>query len=70
MPLTDVLVVNRAEQTQIEAIGPETGQCDTVVTLGGRGAQIDDVSGPLLSRRSSGSQPEPEMPSAAHSGSP
>ena len=43
VPLTDVLVVNRAEQAQIDAIGPETGQCDTVVTLGGRGAQIDDV---------------------------
>ncbi len=43
VPLTDVLVVNRAEQTQIDAIGPETGQCDTVVTLGGRGAQLDDV---------------------------
>ncbi len=43
VPLTDVLVVNRAEQTQIDAIGPETGHCDTVVTLGGRGAQVDDV---------------------------
>ncbi len=43
VPLTDVLVMNRAEQAQIHSIGPETGQCDTVVTLGGRGAQIDDV---------------------------
>ena len=43
IPLTDVLVVNRAEQSQIDAIGPETGHCDTVVTLGGRGAQVDDV---------------------------
>ena len=43
VPLTDVLVVNRAEQAQIDAIGPETGHCDTVVTLGGRGAQLDDV---------------------------
>ncbi len=43
VPLTDVLLVNRAEQTQIDAIGPETGHCDTVVTLGGRGAQVDDV---------------------------
>ncbi len=43
IPLTDVLVVNRAEQIQIDAIGPETGHCDTVVTLGGRGAQLDDV---------------------------
>ena len=43
VPLANVLVVNRAEEAQIDAIGPETGQCDTVVTLGGRGAQIDDV---------------------------
>ena len=43
VPQTDVLVVNRAEQAQIEAIGPETGHCDIVVTLGGRGAQLDDV---------------------------
>ena len=43
VPLTDILVVNRAEHTQIDAIGPETGHCDTVVTLGGRGAQVDDV---------------------------
>lgn len=43
IPLTDVLVVNRAEQSQIDAIGPDTGHCDTVVTLGGRGAQVDDV---------------------------
>ena len=43
IPLTDVLVVNRAEQSQIDAIGPETGHCDTVVTLGGRGAQVDGV---------------------------
>ncbi|WP_419929203.1 ribokinase [Candidatus Poriferisocius sp.] len=43
VPLTDVLVVNRAEQTQIDAIGPDTGQCDIVLTLGGLGAQLDDV---------------------------
>ncbi len=43
VPLADVLVVNRAEQAQIEVIGPDTGHCDTVVTLGGRGAQIGDV---------------------------
>ena len=43
VPLTDVLVVNRAEQTQIDAIGPDTSQCDIVLTLGGRGAQLDDV---------------------------
>ena len=43
VPLTDVLVMNRAEQAQIAAIGPETGQCETVVTLGGRGAQVGDV---------------------------
>ena len=46
VPLTDVLVVNRAEQAQIDAIGPETSQCDTVVTLGGRGAQLGDVLAP------------------------
>lgn len=43
MPLTDVLVMNRAEQVQIDAIGPETGQCDTVITLGSRGAQVGEV---------------------------
>ena len=43
VPLTDVLVVNRAEQTQIDAIGPDTSECDIVLTLGGRGAQVDDV---------------------------
>ncbi|MCY4194484.1 MAG: ribokinase [bacterium] len=40
VPLADVLVVNRAEQAQIEGIA---SRCDTVVTLGGRGAQIGDV---------------------------
>ena len=43
MPLTDVLVMNRAEQVQIEAISPETDQCDTVITLGSRGAQVGEV---------------------------
>lgn len=43
VPLADVLVVNRAEQTQIDAIGPDTSQCVIVITLGGRGAQLDDV---------------------------
>ncbi len=43
MPLADVLVMNRAEQVQIDAIGPETGQCDTVITLGSRGAQVGEV---------------------------
>lgn len=43
VPLTDVLVMNRAEQVQIDAIGPETGQCDTVITLGSRGAQVGEV---------------------------
>lgn len=43
VPLTDVLVVNRAEQTQVDTIGPDIGQCDVVLTLGGRGAQLDDV---------------------------
>lgn len=43
MPLTDVLVMNRTEQVQIDAIGPETGQCDTVITLGSRGAQVGEV---------------------------
>jgi len=36
-------VMNRAEQVQIDAIGPETGQCDTVITLGSRGAQVGEV---------------------------
>ena len=43
VPLTDVLVVNRAEQAHIDAIGADFSQCDTVVTLGGRGAQLGDV---------------------------
>lgn len=43
VPLTDVLVMNRAEQVQIDAIGPETGQCKTVITLGSRGAQVGEV---------------------------
>ena len=43
VPLTDVLVMNRAEQVQIDAIGPETDQCDTVITLGSRGAQVGEV---------------------------
>lgn len=43
VPLTDVLVMNRAEQAQVAAIGPETGQCETVITLGSRGAQVGKV---------------------------
>ena len=43
VPLTDILVMNRAEQAQVAAIGPETGQCETVITLGGRGAQVGEV---------------------------
>lgn len=43
LPLTDVLVMNRAEQAQINAIGPEAGQHDTIITLGSRGAQLDEV---------------------------
>ena len=43
VPLTDVLVVNRAERAQVDAIGPDTDHCDTVVTLGGRGAQLGDL---------------------------
>ncbi|WP_419926738.1 ribokinase [Candidatus Poriferisocius sp.] len=47
-PLTDVLVMNRAEQAQVAAIGPETGHCETVITLGGRGAQVGEVVVPPL----------------------
>ena len=43
VPLTDVLVMNRAEQGQVSAIGTETGQCETVVTLGSRGARLGEV---------------------------
>lgn len=43
VPLTDILVMNRAEQAQVAAIGPETGQCETVITLGSRGAQVGEV---------------------------
>ncbi|MCY4435280.1 MAG: ribokinase [bacterium] len=42
-PLTDILVMNRAEQAQVAAIGPDTSQCETIITLGSRGAQLDDV---------------------------
>lgn len=48
-PLADVLVMNRAEQSQVAAIGPETGQCDVVITLGGRGAQVGEVVVPPYS---------------------
>ena len=43
VPLADVLVTNRAEQAQVGAIGADTGQCETVLTLGSRGAQVGDV---------------------------
>ena len=43
VPLTDVLVMNWAEQAQVAAIGPETGQCETVITMGSRGAQVGEV---------------------------
>lgn len=43
VPLADVLVMNRAEQAQVGAIGADTGQCETVLTLGSRGAQVGDV---------------------------
>ena len=43
VPLTDVLVMNRAEQAQIAGFGLEAGQCETVVTLGSRGAQVGEV---------------------------
>ena len=47
-PLTDILVMNRAEQAQVAAIGPETSQCETVITLGSRGAQVGEVVVPPL----------------------
>jgi ribokinase len=47
-PLTDILVMNRAEQAQVAVIGPETGQCETVITLGSRGAQVGEVVVPPL----------------------
>ena len=43
VPLTDVLVMNRAEQVQVAAIEPETGQHETVLTLGSRGAQVGEI---------------------------
>ena len=43
VPLTDVLVMNWAEHAQVAAIGPETGQCETVITMGSRGAQVGEV---------------------------
>ena len=43
VPLTDILVMNRAEQAEVAAIGPDTGQCETVITLGSRGAQVGEV---------------------------
>ena len=43
VPLADVLVMNRAEQAQVGAIGADAGQCETVLTLGSRGAQVGDV---------------------------
>ncbi|WP_419917759.1 PfkB family carbohydrate kinase [Candidatus Poriferisocius sp.] len=45
-PLADVLVMNRAEQAQVAAIGPRTDQCETVITLGSRGALINGVEVP------------------------
>ena len=49
VPLTDVLVMNRAEQAQIADFGLETGQCETIVTLGSRGAQVGEVLVPPYS---------------------
>ena len=46
VPLADVLVMNRAEQAQVGAIGADTGQCETVLTLGSRGAQVGEVMVP------------------------
>ena len=43
VPLADVLVMNRAEQVQVATIGPETGQHETVLTLGSRGAQVGEI---------------------------
>jgi len=42
-PLADVLVMNRAEQSQVAATGADTAHCRTVLTLGGLGAQADGV---------------------------
>lgn len=46
VPLADVLVMNRAEQAQVAAIGPDMSHCETVLTLGSRGAQVGDVMVP------------------------
>lgn len=46
VPLADLLVMNRAEQAQVGAIGADTGQCETVLTLGSRGAQVGEVMVP------------------------
>ncbi|MXW41812.1 MAG: ribokinase [Acidimicrobiia bacterium] len=43
VPLADVLVVNRVEQAQIKAIGLDTSGCQTILTLGSGGAQVNDV---------------------------
>ncbi len=43
VPLAHVLVMNRTEQAQVSAIGPPTDRCETVITLGSRGALVDGV---------------------------
>ncbi len=43
VPLADVLVLNRAEQAQIKVIAPDTSKCQTVLTLGSDGAQVNGV---------------------------